>query len=110
MFFLYISIVTYALPRWSWDTLQTYAHFANSSGTIDLPLDPQVAQYFASLPFAVIEKYQGINAEPLHSQAERKIVAAATQLIKTNSSAHPIMYFATDKVAFSFSLIVSNER
>lgn len=85
-------------PRWSWATLQTYAHCSNSTGTLDLPLSPAVASYMAGLPFVVIEKTQGLASVPANAEAEAKIAAAARQLKVANASAHVLAYYQTDKV------------
>ena len=84
-------------PRWTWATLQTYAHCSNQSGTAELPFDPAYAAYFGSLPFVVIEKTQGLASTPANRQEERKIAAAARQLVQANKSALVLAYYQTDK-------------
>ena len=41
-----------AMPRWSWDTIQTYVHCANFSGE----WNPQALKVLAAQPFVVFEK------------------------------------------------------
>jgi len=52
-----------ALPRWSWDTLQTYVHCANRTGEWN---DAALAVLSAQ-PFVVFEKNHKLFARPANT-------------------------------------------
>ena len=83
--------------RWSWSTVQTFAHCSNTTATDSYPFEPDMAAYFGSLPFVVIEKTQGAATPPATAEAELKIGAAARQIMALNSTAHVMAYYQTDK-------------
>eukprot|EP01052_Picozoa_sp_SAG31_P006130 SAG31_NODE_279_length_18600_cov_21.254527_4_plen_444_part_00 len=86
------------VPRWSWGTVQVHAHCSNTSGTVDLPLRPDVAQFFSTLPFVVIEKSQGLATAPAYHEAGQKQCAAGAQIKAYNASAVVLAYYQTDWV------------
>ena len=87
-----------ALPPWSWSTVQIHAHCSNVSGTVDMPLRPEIARFFSTLPFVVIEKTQGLASAPTNREAGRKQIAAAAQIKRFNASAIVLAYYQTDWV------------
>eukprot|EP01052_Picozoa_sp_SAG31_P057081 SAG31_NODE_16695_length_699_cov_1.203333_1_plen_118_part_01 len=81
-----------AMPRFSWDTIQTFSHCANSSG----PLSPVALEYFRNDSFVVIEKSQAISSAPVNRSAEMKMYAAAAQLKARSPGIQVYIYHAVD--------------
>lgn len=82
-----------ALPPWSWDTVQTYVHCANRTGSL---WNEQAVAAFANQSFVVFEKNHGIWADPVNTSAEDKIVAACRQVKAANKSTDCYIYTETD--------------
>jgi hypothetical protein len=82
------------MPAWNWSTIRTFAHCANSSGT----LSDQTLRAFARHDFVVFEKFQGKTMAPVNQSAEAKIAAAARQIKTVNTQAEVYMYTAVDFV------------
>lgn len=82
------------MPAWNWSTIRTFAHCANSSGT----LSDQTLSAFARHDFVVFEKFQGKTMAPVNHSAEAKIAAAARQIKKVNAQAEVYIYTAVDFV------------
>jgi hypothetical protein len=89
-----------APPAWSWDKLQTFVHCSNFSG----PLNDAAVAAMASASFAVIEKYQALNAPPVAQGAEQKVIAAAQAVRAANPNATLVFYFAVDYVRTWYAL------
>ena len=81
-----------ALPRWSWDTMQTYFHCANESGA----WTDAAAARIARGAFAVFEKTSGLFSAPLNTSAEEKIVAACRQVKAVDPGVDCYMYTESD--------------
>ena len=81
-----------ALPRWSWDTMQTYTHCANMSGA----WNAAAAARMARGAFVVFEKTTGLFAEPVADAAEQKIVDACRQVKAVDPGVDCFMYTESD--------------
>jgi hypothetical protein len=86
------SLARAAPPRFSWETLPTFVHCSNASG----PLNDEIIALMASSGFAVIEKYQALEADPPYTGGEEKVIAAARAVRAVNPNATLIFYFAVD--------------
>eukprot|EP00663_Eupelagonemidae_sp_cell21sb_P005694 gene5694-2030_t len=81
-----------AMPRFSWDTIQTFTHCANISG----PLSPAALRAFRNNSFVVIEKMQCLFCAPVNHSAEAKMYAASRQLKGSNPWVETYVYAAVD--------------
>ena len=77
---------------WTWATPQTFVHCSNISGE----LNAAAAAAMASSAFAVIEKYQALDAPPERTGGELKVIEAARAVRALNANATMIFYFAVD--------------
>ena len=76
LYLLALLATTVALPRWSWDTLQTYVHCANFSGE----WNAAALAVLAKQPFVVFEKYHKVFEAPAVDQAEAKIIESCRKV------------------------------
>ena len=89
-----------ALPRWSWDTLQTYVHCANYSGE----WNAEALHTLAKQPFVVFEKYHKAFEEPKLDQAEAKIAESCRRVKELNPETDCYIYTESDWARTEYSL------
>ena len=81
-----------ALPKWSWETMQTYVHCANLSGA----WSDAAAARMARGAFVVFEKTSGLFSDPVGDAAEDKIVSACRQVKAVDPTVDCYMYTESD--------------
>ena len=81
-----------ALPRFSWDTLNTFAHCSNHTG----PLSDHALAAFGHHRFVVVEKDQCFSCAPANHSAEQKMYAASRQLKAAIPGVETYVYTAVD--------------
>jgi hypothetical protein len=89
-----------ALPKWSWDTLQTYVHCANYSGE----WNEDALHTLAKQPFVVFEKYHKAFEEPQLDQAEAKIAESCRKVKEINPETDCYIYTESDWARTEWSL------
>ena len=89
--------VAEALPRWSWDTVQTYIHCANITGEWNAGALHRLAQQ----PFVVFEKNHKLFAPPMNTSGEAKI-AESCRLVKQLSPTTDCYMYTENDVARTY--------
>ena len=74
---LLLPLAARAAPAWSWDTVQTYVHCANTSGEWN---DAALLAMATTKAFVVFEKNHKALADPPDAGAERKIARSCAAL------------------------------
>lgn len=80
------------LPSWSWDTMQTYIHCANTTGE----WNDAALQILATQPFVVFEKNHKLFADPVNTSAELKISESCRRVKAINPNVTCLMYVESD--------------
>eukprot|EP01047_Picozoa_sp_COSAG01_P008008 COSAG01_NODE_310_length_19129_cov_22.110615_12_plen_434_part_00 len=93
-----------ALPPWSWDTVQTYIHCANTTGE----WNPAALRRLASQQFVVFEKnhklfYSGPDGQ-MNTSGETKIAESCRLVKQINNKTHCFMYTENDVARTYYSL------
>ena len=93
-----------ALPPWSWDTVQTYIHCANTTGE----WNQAALRRLASQQFVVFEKnhklfYSGPDGL-VNTSGETKIAESCRLVKQINSETHCFMYTENDVARTYYSL------
>eukprot|EP00937_MAST-01D_sp_MAST-1D-sp2_P001467 g1467.t1 len=95
------------LPAWSWDTVSTYVHCANRTGS----WNDEALAVMARQAFVVFEKNQGLFSigqapgyAPPDAGAEQKIVAACAQVKALSPTTDCYMYVESDWARTFFDL------
>jgi len=92
--------VAEALPRWSWDTVQTYIHCANITGEWNGGALHRLAQQ----PFVVFEKNHKLFAPPMNTSGEAKIAESCRLVKQLSPTTDCYMYTENDVARTYYSL------
>ena len=85
----------WALPSWSWDTLQTYVHCANYTGE----WNDEALAILAKQPFVVFEKYHKAFEAPQFDGAEAKIAESCRRVKALNPKTDCYIYTESVRAA-----------
>lgn len=88
------------LPSWSWDTLQTYIHCANTTGE----WNDAALRVLSTQPFVVFEKNHKLFADPVNTSAELKISESCRRVKAINPNVTCLMYVESDWARTFYSL------
>merc|ERR1719174_1000834 len=88
------------MPKWSWDTIQTYIHCANRTGE----WNDDALDILATQQFVVFEKNHKVFAEPVNTSAESKIAESCRQVKARNPDVDCYIYTESDWARTFYSL------
>ena len=81
------------MPDWDWDTVKTYVHCGNTTGSV---WNADAMAVLANQSFVVFEKMHAALEDPVGDDAEGKIMASCKQLKRTNPRVRCLIYTETD--------------
>jgi hypothetical protein len=90
-----------ALPRWSWDTVQTFMHCANVTGE----WNDKALSAMARMSYVTFESGHKMYADPIMDQEEAKITESCRLVkLRSNNQTTCLMYTEADWARRTYSL------